>query len=301
MPKNNARLSTRSINKTDSPSQNTMQIFFKFQKLEYKRLKTIIDNEIFLASPSTFNDPLEGSFSIVDSPDVRDKFTLFCNRLRDYYSSKQPEIITCSERWTAVERVCYAVTLTFAYNIGIASFSSHSGNYETYEDMIKHFKEWKVVTDTKHWAHYADDNKGICLVYLCKKTHSQLKGWTKIKYSPDNRLPKLELSDFEGTFEEQKDRIAKKLYESKSSSWKSEDEYRYIDLTGSKSIKIADIGLELKAIVLGADFHKNKYVEKFYFNSLLQTFSDRNIQVWQSIIDREEYKLQIVPYVPSDL
>ena len=300
MPKNNARLSTRSINTTDSSSQNTMQIFFKFQKLEYKRLKTIIDDEIFLASPSTFNDPFEGSFSIENSPELRNKFGIFCNKLLNFHSSK-PQKFDYKDRWTRDEQLFYAITQVFSNNIGIASLCCDEyGMKDPSDPSITNYLE-RLTIDIKHWAHYADDHKGICLVYLRKKTHSQLKGWTKIKYSSDNKLPKLELSDFEGTFEEQKDRIVKKLYESKSSSWKSEDEYRYIDLTGSKSIKIADIGLELKAIVLGADFHKNKYVEKFYFNSLLQTFSDRNIQVWQSIIDREEYKLQIVPYILSDL
>ena len=121
------------------------------------------------------------------------------------------------------------------------------------------------------WAHYAEQHKGICILFngqrlnkcinefLDNKQYTTWHGF--VKYNDDPRVVRINEPEFKGCSEEE--RIRKSLIKNykdnflyKSTQWKPEHEFRWLVQSKDSSELLIPVKDAITAVVVGNDFSK---------------------------------------------
>lgn len=125
------------------------------------------------------------------------------------------------------------------------------------DEIIKQTKEFGVVSyttnesDTLMWSHYADNHRGMCLVFDIPNPLSV--GMHMVKYFEG--IPEMDFDVKDGKLKKEKVReIIKLIISSKSDKWKPENEFRQVFTYNNRH---ADYPGPLKEIIFGCQSSKD--------------------------------------------
>lgn len=124
------------------------------------------------------------------------------------------------------------------------------------------------------WSHYAGSHKGMCLGFDTK--HEFFKLLSQVSYQPERQ--ELVGSDQEDIF---------RVMLRKHTDWKYEDEWRLIQKIGGDRMQFPEN--ILSSVVFGA------YCTAARQSLVRKLLVGRNVQFYQAIIDKFEFKINIVP------
>jgi len=200
--------------------------------------KTILNHELWFASPNTFNDPFDCFPSIIGSGTKKEKLKFMHETLKRNFPEKSRREI----REIAKKRMSEGLSLQESFD-GV--------------DLREKFEIHKVfcLSETKKsilmWSHYANNHKGICLGFEGMEKHSIFGMAQKVNYNEELLTINWLTDDFYN-------QIPKKLIQAffeKSEHWKYEKERRILH-PNNRSMDTYKPG-ELKQIILGAEISDN--------------------------------------------
>ncbi|HQQ74995.1 MAG TPA: DUF2971 domain-containing protein [Pseudomonadales bacterium] len=200
---------------------------YKYRPLNAYSLASLLNNTMWLANPTTFNDPFDCAFSLDRGKykqSVMHAISVAMERADQ--GGFKPEHLY--DVWPgdedAFEQLRENIKKTIE-NIGICSFSA------TPNHMLM-------------WSHYADHHRGFCVQYDCREGTRLRRSAKKVDYK--DSTPSLSASDFSP------DKISDSidiLWLTKAECWSYEEEWRVINNEGSKTLKTPS---EALSIIFGA-------------------------------------------------
>ncbi len=174
--------------------------YFKFRSINKHLIESLVNSSLYFAEPNTLNDPfdckldLDKSFSRAASSATGERKD-FLEKMLDTPFPRD---------WKGLLE-----------NIGVCSFSLN-------------------LNETLLWSHYADEHKGLCLLYRFPESfllnqQNKLLGWDMVKYADDALTDwlktdaPLEMGNFISE-------LLKVYLTAKSNAWQYENEARIIRL-----------------------------------------------------------------------
>lgn len=212
------------------------EIFYKYRSLSGKGRgfvrKSIVNNTIYLASPSSFNDPFDCSPAFSPSLTPDGAYAL----ARRYLSREHP-------KWdeTKVDLAAKQfVAQTSGADMAVVAQGLREG-YELVRDWLALYCVSATCSSALMWSHYADSHRGICIGYdsgMDVFAKAQPVTYSHVRYTVDPVHDSDEL------------RLTNSLL-LKSADWKYEKEWRYIDfesMPGDYQLT----GPVIRQVILGA-------------------------------------------------
>ncbi|HEU4472929.1 MAG TPA: DUF2971 domain-containing protein, partial [Flavisolibacter sp.] len=263
---------------------------FRYRKLSDYSIQNIKNNDVWLASINSLNDPFECSLKFDNDA---------CLRL--FYSSdvfrnnfKQATGVALSS--LEVKRLSSSKHPYLDY-LELCKFHNVIITVSPEEQIDKVQNRWKEIIketnsyvkiccfsenndSTLMWSHYADNHKGICIEYDFENVDSLRPFLQPIIYT--NEIFSI------GTFEEltSHKKIGSTLIKSKD--WEYEKEWRLTIFNPPLNLPDRISVPTPKAVYLGTRFEENT---TDYQKRLLDTLSAKNIQVYRMTKHSTEFKL----------
>lgn len=226
---------------------------YRFEKPEQFRIDTLKKNEIWMALPDSFNDPLDCRLNINDKTEYStfdvDRIKLAAKYLYEEYDISNgawlitEEILESIRSWITGDDLTLKPNFLSLIEKRISSFG------------VQCFSE-KDFTSPLMWAHYAQSHQGFCIEYEYKQWSLVSGNRGRFSMSPaiyTSILPEFNLMEILFAPRE----VAEKLYASKSEDWSYEREHRlvYFPLSPSngasgESIALPE-GLKVTKIIAG--------------------------------------------------
>lgn len=263
--------------------KNNDKWLFKYMPFNLNMLKVLINNQLWFGKPDLQNDPNEFRFSIrlndeLTSYESAFQFTPPEQLLKDFYNV-HPEDIDKIELQNNIQETVKAW-------IGICSFS------------------W-VRDDILMWAHYANSNNGVCLVFNADLLIKDLSD-NKNKLFHDN----ISYSKYSPRMDMKYDRNQNllKFYGksdpmlTKLDLWKYEHEYRFYKThsRNNNNDKFRNQPFNphcLEGVIFGEKM-ETKNIETL--NNLIQNTKKLNhIKFWKAHKPNRVNRMQIRPFKPS--
>jgi hypothetical protein len=211
-------------------------IFYKYRSLSGKDGRyvrdTIINNNIYLAPPNSFNDPFDCAPAFSPSFTPEGAYAL----AKRYFAREHP-------RWSE-EKLEHAATKFAAQTSGADMALVAQGlreGYESVRDWLALYCVSGTATSALMWSHYADSHRGICIGFASDVDvfgKAQPVIYSHVRHTVDP------------VHDSNEQRLANSLL-LKSADWKYEKEWRYIDYEvgpGKRQL----VGPAIREIVLGA-------------------------------------------------
>ncbi|NGF75758.1 DUF2971 domain-containing protein [Fluviicola sp. SGL-29] len=234
------------------------------------------EKELFLASAGQFNDPFDISLPYrfpqkdLTPENVFLKLYQTAKEMHPEYSDEQLHQMSYERQQSGVfengqywkENYPYFKAKMHAI-IGVASFTTKKNNLLM-------------------WSHYADSHKGFCLGLDSELMLHTVAGMlSKVVYM--NKFPEIPL--FGDSFTNMI-----QILTSKSQHWKYEEEYRLTKVNGAKSTIILP-DEAYKEIILGLNMTEEHREE------IIQLVKPKfpNMKIYQSQMNEDEFKLDIIP------
>ncbi len=201
---------------------------YSFKKCSTYLYKNLVNEQITLSSPTTFNDPFDSPVIELyeNSGDINKLFRaafLSCVRIACF---------VCNTFQPYIEKVG-------TKPIFITQKPKNTDNGPEYTNMLM-------------WSHYADNHKGICIKYHFQNTFSNLysKPDLPVRYFKDVKY-KLKLN----SLKPKNDISIEDAFFAKSKVWEYENELRLIqcDLQGGGEHKVVDAPNCIEAIYFGVN------------------------------------------------
>jgi hypothetical protein len=237
--------------------QATPEVIYKYRdwaNTDHKKILT--EFELFLASPSSFNDPFDCKiFPDLKKLSEEDRIN-YINKLSS--GNKEALLKYLGEKHEAFQ--------SLLENITIKKYNDHLG-------VLSLAQEWNNIL---MWSHYADKHKGFCIGFY-EEALSQIEAFGslgKVEYSLNDNFPAINpLDDDTSNF-------FKNVYH-KAQNWKYEREYRLMKIFRSNPATINDRKLKfepciISEIILGVNMlepHKQE---------IINICIDNNIKVYQA-------------------
>jgi len=186
--------------------ENDSKWLFKYLPFNFNAVKLLTNNELWFGKPDTQNDPNEAEF-ILTSNKVSDIFNDFEINIQDDLDSIIEKTYSNKTFPIGNERLEFETNLKKVIRdyLGICSMSVK------YNDILM-------------WAHYSDNNKGICIVFNKEMLTKHLRvdadkviyteNITNANFKKNGKIGNL-ISD-------------KTFYFNKLNNWKYEDEFRFV-------------------------------------------------------------------------
>lgn len=225
--------------------KNKSRKWYKYRGVQYfdRDLNSLKQNEIFAPTFKELNDPFECIYE--------ESITNFINNIENIYNQN------CNEIKEQLKEL-----MDTKDNIGIYSLAP---NY----------------TNELLWAHYAYNSQGFCVEYnldILKEKYLTQKTVNEILVKYEEKIPILNIEDVYN-----KDKFLQKLFATKSSAWKYEEEYRLIfDTTGVKRYHPS----ALTAIYFGKNMDKSRK------QTLIKELSDKDMDFYDIENKHLSYKLE---------
>lgn len=276
----------------------TPKKLFKYKKFNDDIMELIIDDYLYFANPSQFNDPLDCKVAIAD--DVRDEEQLktILSTLLQRNSEKKLNAAAKNLHYKGQKTTDKISLLSLSEAEKIISdiysefsFGQCDYNIQAIEQALANsigniilsgYNRGVLSLSKKDkcplmWAHYADNHKGICLGYSIPENAA--KNISPINYTSEFREIKISQIRrmLEGD-EKAKKEIERDIFLRKAKSWKYEEEWRMVSSVGlqSASIYLSEITFGLRC----------KYTTIF---SVMKSLSERETPV-------NFYKIVEVPH-----
>lgn len=228
----------------------------------------IVDSKIWLASPSSFNDPFEMAAAIVfeGTPSQKmDALKLMAKNvgINGRERSKRAQLAYQENKLKEISSIHKSQVNEF----GVACFSRAGARHQLM------------------WSHYADSHKGLCFVFHVPSSIEELIRCLPVTYSDEYQtINWVKRSDLQG-------KLGKTLYR-KSTAWSYEKEYRRVEYEGAESLCSINPRAVI-AVVLGA---KASSKEEQNLIGLLRERRDKgwpSVKVFRSVLAHRQYRLQL--------
>lgn len=257
--------------------KNNTKWLFKYAPFNINTLKILLNNELWFAKPDIQNDPNEAEFILTYDDENYDCLD-FRITIQENLEYQIKHTDSGRNNPTGFERKEFEKELKKIVRdyLGICSMST-------------------ICDDILMWAHYADNNEGICLVFdkeiLTKsiRVESDIVTYSptiaKAKFVKENNLGHL-ITD-------------KVFYMNKLENWKDENEFRFVrrynDRIPQNSINRLEPFPEeaIIGIILGERFkHENfkTIVNLAYLKNFQKTF-----YFWRSVKNLHKKTMDIIP------
>lgn len=198
---------------------------YKYRALTAHSLGALINNTLWFAKPSSFNDPYDCAISVDESR--RAESILAVMGIADSAADDQnnEELAKQVAKSAPAFDQFRANILMHSQGIGICSFSELS------DHMLM-------------WAHYANNHKGLVVEYACTPDLELQHGLAAVDYQLE--VPSLLATDFSP----EKSRVAgDRLWQTKAKCWEYEKEWRIMIPKGDK---VHRSPLAIKSVIFGA-------------------------------------------------
>ncbi|WP_155836786.1 DUF2971 domain-containing protein [Paraburkholderia mimosarum] len=238
--------------------------------------------QLWLAAPSTFNDPMDckPKFRFTGgAPEARERFrrVTICRMVkRDHPHAEGDELRNLIVEYSRTRQDIDAnfemeadLALTGAIqSIGVLCLSERPN-------------------DPVMFYHYGDKHAGMCLKF---RTDGLLAGVEPVTYSEN--YPAVEFFD-----DSNHERQFEKIFLTKYKSWEYEHEWRYVDAhLGEHPQRLRDYPPELlSGVIFG---YKMPQEDRDRAVDLLRRRPSR-VELFEARLDRNHYQLDIVPYTPA--
>lgn len=260
--------------------ENNSKWLFKYMPFNLNTVKLLINNELWFGMPDTQNDPNEAEFII--------KYGEKVNGIIDYRIIIQEELdkiidATDSGRVSpfGFERIEFEKKLNKVIRdyLGICSMSVN------YDDILM-------------WAHYADNNEGICVVFDKEILTSHLRiDADMVTYSESIANANFIKNGKTGHV------ISDKIfYMNKLDNWKDEGEFRFVRRYNDRIPQNGIDRLEtfpdkaIVGIILGENFPLENF--KTIINLVYSSNTDKKFHFWRCI--KNLHKKSMDTYLISD-
>lgn len=242
---------------------------YKYREYNDRALNMLENNQVFLAAPSSFNDPfdcaIEPIIDVYDGDELIEltakRFELFGTpkeetraRLKSFSGAKTEHIVTICKMFKELEQH------NNLNGLGVLSLS-------------------EINDHPLMWAHYANKHTGFCIEYNRTPT-GDLADAKPITYSTE--YPKVNL--FRMSPYEQSDLSVF----TKDIHWKYEKEWRRV-ITEPNSLKTHHEAM-MSGIIFGA---KMKHNHKAWVRSRIS--NKPHVKLYQAILKDREYGIDIIP------
>lgn len=259
--------------------KNNSKWLFKYSPFNLNTLKILLNNELWFGKPDIQNDPNEAEFILTYDDKNYDYFD-FQMIIQDNLDYQIKNTDSGKNNPTGYERKEFEKELKKAVRdyLGICSMST-------------------VCDDILMWAHYADCNEGICLVFDKEILTKSIKSKSnKVTYSPTIAKARFVKDGNIGHLISNKE-----FYMDKLENWVNESEYRFLRRYNDRTPE--DI-LDKDRL---EHFHKDAIVgiiigEKFKlenFKTLVNIFLSRNSNktpcFWRSAKNLHKKTMDIIP------
>ncbi|MEA3588418.1 DUF2971 domain-containing protein [Pseudidiomarina sp. 1APP75-27a] len=252
-------------------AKNRMQIVYQYRPFTQHTINTLCRDELFFASPDTFNDPMDCKPSIVGEYDINALQMI----LRKLLEQRPVNGVVTNQRGLGNHQVSgrskskglpdYMIYEMFSdIRERARNPEERADNYDedsaekslllnqiTHE-LLKHYDKGVSCFSTKSdcplmWSHYADRHAGFCVGYsLNRKPIPQLH---QVIYD-DNRTINVDLVYRALTLndDDAKTHLEKLILAKKAAPWAYESEWRLFDEKGAKDspLRMHDITFGLK-------------------------------------------------------
>jgi len=254
-------------------------VFYKYRSLSGKSRDhvrdAILNNNIHLADPASFNDPFDCAPAFSPTFTAEGAHAL----ARRYLARQHP-------RWS--EEKLEAAATSFAAQTKHADMAILAQGLRDGYDTVRHWLALYCVSGTctsaLMWAHYADSHRGICMGFASDKdifAKAQAVTYSKVRYTVDP----MHDSD------EQRSVNSLLL---KSADWGYEQEWRYIDFESGPG-KYQLVEPALREIVLGARISpQDEYRVMNWIDRL-----EHPPTVLRATVSPHHFKVDIHPYVQT--
>jgi hypothetical protein len=228
----------------------------------------IVDSKIWLASPSSFNDPFEMATAIIfdGTPGQKmDALKLMAKNagINGLERRKRAQIAYQENKIQEISNIHKAHVNQF----GVACFS---------RDGAKNLLMW---------SHYADSHKGFCFVFHVPSSISELIRCLPVTYSDDYQtINWLKRTDLQG-------KLGKSLYR-KSTAWRYEKEYRLVEYQAAAT----SYSINPRAVIAVGLGAKASSKEEADLIGLLRERRDKGlptVKVFRSVLANRQYRLEL--------
>lgn len=167
-------------------------MIYKYRKWDKFTIEMLVNNELFFADPSLFNDPFDTKCYEMFAQGSPHEWEEHAKKLYNLFKYDSKKAAECHDNTMSLGKLCNWNTET---------------NKEIEKSMTKSVKLFyklfifsasKTKTENLLWGHYADSHKGICLGFgpTVKHTdHKKLGSEEQIEYSPITKLHALSFHD----------------------------------------------------------------------------------------------------------
>jgi hypothetical protein len=256
------------------PRQSNIKYLYKYRSMQSTKLverleNLFINNEIYLSSPTSFNDPFE----------CRPNITIHKGNLkRRQYIKKMIQ-----------DNFPFATKKEKESHIKKAMIMINNKEYQKdlYEQFIRTIGIYSLTAkndDLLMWSHYSDGHRGICIEFDAAKGISLFGQALEVHYAEE--YPIVNTMDF-GNPEE-----FRKALLTKSNHWEYEREWRILKTAHNGGPGIRNFQADLlTGVILGtliSHEHKDMILD------WISKYPTR-INVYQAKINETKYKLDIEP------
>ncbi|HIF6309657.1 TPA: DUF2971 domain-containing protein [Raoultella ornithinolytica] len=270
---------------------------FKYKKFNDDCMELIIDDYLYFANPSQFNDPLDCKVAISDDVKNEEQLKAILSSLLQRNSEKKLNAAAKNLRYKGpkTNEKISLLSLSEAEKVisdiySEFSFGQYDYNIQTIESALANaigniilsgYNRGVLSLSKKDscplmWAHYADNHKGLCLGYSIPERAA--KHIRPISYTSEFREIKIsQIRRMLDGDKKAKIEIERDIFLRKAKSWKYEEEWRMISNVGlqSASIYLSEITFGLRC----------KYTTAF---SVMKSLSEREMPI-------DFYKIVEVP------
>lgn len=228
-------------------------LLYRYEKSASDRIETLSKKKIWMALPSSFNDPLDCHLRIVDKTEFStfkiDNIKRAANILYEEYGKDE-------RAWLLSENIVAEIR-NWANETSL--FTDKPYFLKLIENRIENFGVQcfsELFDSPLMWSHYADAYKGFCIEYEHTPMELAISNNSEFAMSPatyTSQLPEFHLNEVLFSPKE----VTHKLYATKSEHWSYEKEHRLIyfpcNATKEERGQKVDLpkGLKVKSIILG--------------------------------------------------
>lgn len=236
-------------------TENKSTIIYKYRNIDERLYEMLIKHSLWLAKPSTFNDPFDCNLSFSVDEASLNRFVLNNDDeetvdLRTNYSLNKKSLGVERLKEMLIENVTKVIA-----NTGICCFNSDQ------RELLP-------------WAHYADSHRGVCLGF--DYTELNFEGRCSVKY--EDNYPVINLMDV--------NKAIKKLLTTKSIQWEKEKEVRYIEeSSGYKEFSQS----ALKEVSFGINVNLQK---REAIINLLKFCGYSSTKFYQAVLSKSKFEIE---------
>ena len=285
---------------------------YKYRKFNVHTLDMIVNDMVFYANPSDFNDPLDTSPSLKVDLDEGRLTTLLRRiveqRIRSELTSKSRSIgDNRSSTQKGIQRRAQRQALELINYIDFAAsnpdFPDDEGpGYDTVArrktayrrnqieiELQEQYDKGIVSLATKAtcplmWSHYSDHHRGICIVYSVR--NEAICNLHKVKYGSSRLVQASDVSAMLDGDNVARVKVDEAVLLQKAVGWQYEEEWRLIGSRGNEHSP-----LEMEEIIFGMRCNET------VMYAVMETLKDREPQVdfYEMCVERGTFNLEKQP------